>query len=284
MAIQSLNDMMASYSAGKYFKGLYQKRTSNASTSAAGRWHEFFTATGIPAAGSFSGAAGVATQMTSATQGALNVGNSAVGPDIKHLLNLKAQSPTATLVPTTMYLVDFLLYYPSLVVTGGPTALNNTATLPRYTNGEGVMAIVAAQTAIGAAAPVLTFTYTDQAGNTGNVANAVTAPAVSVPISTLFPSDGSPFVPLAGTDTGIRKIDSYTIGGPTSGTVAVILCRILSEIDVYAINTGVRVDHLAQVPSLPKIEDGACLGFIGVAGGAMIASSVFSGTIDAVWG
>ena len=149
MAIQSLDNMMASISGGKYNKGYFQKVSVNATASAAGRWHEFFTANGIPSAGAFSGTAGVATQMTESTAGALNVGQSTVTPDIKHLLNIKAQSPTATLVPTTMYLVDFLLYYPALVVTGTATTLNNTATLPRYTNGEGVMAFAAVQTTLG---------------------------------------------------------------------------------------------------------------------------------------
>lgn len=285
MAIQSLNDMIASYSAGKYAKGVFQKRTVNAAASAAGRWHEFFTSTGIPAAGVFSGTAGAATQMLGTTQGALNVGNPSVSPDIKHLLNIKGQSPTSTLVPTTMYLVDFLLYYPSLTVTtGAGTVLNNTVTLPRYTNGDGVMAFTAVQTALGATQPVITITYTDQNGTTGNVAPASTSPAASAPISSIFTSDGSPFMALTGTDTGVRKIDSYSVASGTTGTVAMVLCKVLSEIDIYAINTGVRIDHLAQVPSLPKIEDNACLGFIGVAGGNMVTASLFSGTLDCVWG
>lgn len=284
MAIQSLDNMMASISGGKYNKGYFQKSSVNGAASAAGRWHEFFTSNGIPSAGSFSGTAGVATQMTGATNGALNVGPNSVTPDVKHLLNIKAQSPTSTLVPTTMYLVDFLLYYPSLVVTGTATTLNNTATLPRYTNGEGVMAFAAVQTALGATQPSLTFTYTDSDGNTGNVASAVATPAASAPVSTIFLNNGNPFIPLATGDRGIRKIDSYTIATGTTGTAAVVLCKVLAEIDLYAINTGVRVDHLAQVPSLPKIEDGACLGFIGVAGGAMVTASTFSGTLDVVWG
>lgn len=275
---------MASISAGKYNKAVFQKSSVNAAASAAGRWHEFFTANGIPWAGAFSGTAGVATQMTGATQGALNVGPTSVTPDIKHLLNLKAQSPTATLVPTTMYLVDFLLYYPSCVVTGTATTLNNTATLPRYTDGAGVSAFIAVQTTLGATQPVLTLSYTDQDGNTGNTALAMTSPVASAQLSTLFLNNGSPFLPLAGADTGVRKIDSYTLATGTTGTVAMVLCKVLAEIDVYAINTGVRVDHLAMVPSLPKIEDGACLGFIGVAGGSMATNSAFSGSLDVVWG
>jgi hypothetical protein len=282
--ITGLNSIYAAKAAGKFAKGLFQKASSNAATSAAGRWHEFFTANGIPTAGTWSGSAGVATQMNGATQGGLNVGTAAVSTDIRHLTALKIQTPTATLVPATFYLVDFLLYYPACVVTGTPTTMNNTATLPRYTTGDGVFPIIAVQSALGAAQPVLTLTYTDAAGNTGNTALTMTSPVNSAPISTLFLNNGSPFLPLAGSDKGVRKIDSYTLATGTTGTVAMVLVKVIAEIDVYAINTGNLVDYLSGSDILPVIEDNACLGFIGVAGGAMVASSVFSGTISNLWG
>lgn len=283
MAINGMDSLIAAFSAGQSAKGLFQKATSNAATSAAGRWHEMFTATGIPTAGSFTGSAGVATVMNASTQGALYTGAASVSPDIKNLVSWKIQSPTATLVPASFYLVDFLLYYPACVVTGTPTTLNNTATLTRYTDGAGVFPIIAVQSALGAASPALTLTYTDQSGTGSNVALALTSPVNSAPISTLFLNNGSPFLPLATTDKGVRKIDSYTLASGTTGTVAMILVKIIAEIDLYAINTGVLADYIANTPTFPKIEDDACLGIIGVCGGAMVASSVLSGTITTVW-
>lgn len=284
MAINGLDSMITALTAGQQNKGVFQKFSSNAATSAAGRWHEFFTANGIPTAGAFTGSAGVATVMNGSTQGGLNVGTTSVSPSVKNLLSMKIQSPTATLVPATFYLVDYLLYYPACVVTGTPTTLNNSATLPRYTDGEGVMAMIAVQSALGATQPALTLTYTDNAGNTSNTGLVMTSPAVSAPISTLFLNNGSPFLPLAGTDKGVRKIDSYTLATGTTGTVSMVLVKVLAEIDLYAINTGTLVDYVSQIPSFPKIEDNACLGLIGVPGAAMVASSVFSGTITTVWG
>lgn len=284
MAINGLDSMITALTAGQTSKGVFQKATSNAGASAAGRWHEFFTATGIPTAGTFSGTAGVATVMNGSTQGGFNVGTTSVSPSIKNLLSMKIQSPTATLVPATFYLVDYLLYYPACVVTGTATTLNNTATLPRYTTGEGVMAMIAVQSALGATQPALTLTYTDEGGNTGNVGLAMTSPVASAPISTLFLNNGSPFLPLATTDKGVRKIDSYTLATGTTGTVSMVLVKVLAEIDLYAINTGTLVDYVSQIPSFPKIEDNACLGLIGVPGGAMAAASVFSGTLTTVWG
>lgn len=283
MAINGMDSLIAAFSAGQSAKGYYQKASSNAGASAAGRWHEFFTATGIPTAGSFTGSAGVATVMNASTQGALNIGTASVSPDIKNLVSWKIQSPTSTLVPATFYLVDYLLYYPACVVTGTPTTLNNTATLPRYTTGEGVFPIIAVQSALGATQPALTLTYTDEGGTGSNVALAMTSPAASAHISTLFLNNGSPFLPLATTDKGVRKVDSYTLATGTTGTVAIILVKIIAEIDLYAINTGVLADYIANTPTFPKIEDNACLGIIGVCGGSMAASSVLSGTITTVW-
>lgn len=283
MAINGLDSMITALTAGQTNKGVFQKFSSNAATSAAGRWHEFFTANGIPTAGSWAGSAGVATVMNGSTQGGLNVGTASVSPDVKNLLSMKIQSPTATLVPATFYLVDYLLYYPACVVTGTATTLNNSATLPRYTDGNGVMAMVAVQTAIGAASPALTLNYKDPDNNDQN-GLVMTSPANSAPISTLFLNNGSPFLPLATTDKGVKMINSYTLASGTTGTVAMVLVKVLAEIDLYAINTGTLVDYVSQIPSFPKIEDNACLGLIGVPGAAMVASSVFSGTITTVWG
>jgi len=284
MAITGLDSIYAARAAGKYNKGYFQKVSSNGAASVAGHWHEFFTANGIPTAGAFSGSAGVATQMTAATQGAFNIGTASVTPDIRHATSLKMQSPTATLVPGTFYLVDYLLYYPSCVVTGTPTTLNNTATLPRYTTGDGVQCMVAVQTANGATQPALTLTYTDQGGTGSNTGGVMTSPAASSAISKLYLNNGSPFMPLAGTDTGVRKIDSYTLATGTTGTVAFILVKILAEIDLYAINTGNLMNFTTGDDILPVIEDNACLGIIGSCGGAMVSSAVFSGTLSNIWG
>lgn len=284
MAITGLDSIYAAKAAGKSNKGVFQKTTVNAITSAAGRWHEFFTANGIPAAGGFSGTAGVATVMNGGTQGALNVGTSSVSPDIRLATALKIQSPMAAIVPTTMYLVDYLLYYPSCVVTGSPTTLNNAATLSRYTSGDGVFPIISVQTVLGATQPSLTLKYTDSDGGTGNTALVQTSPVASAPLSTLFLNNGNPFVNLSGTARGVRKIDSYTLATGTTGTVAISLVKVIAEIDIYAANTGNLIDFLSGSDILPKIEDDACLGFMGVCGGAMLSNSAFSGTLSNVWG
>lgn len=285
MGFASIDDLVNEITTnGKFLKAPYQKISNNAGASAAGRWHDTLQWTGFPSAVTLTGTPGTAFTLSDATNGAWYHGGN-VSTDTKHLLSMLAMSPTATLVPATAILCDFLVVYPSLVVTGTPSTLTPTA-LPRYTTGEGVQAIVSVVSGLGAAQPALTFTYTDQGGTGSNVAGAITAPANSVPLSTLFQDNavGGPFMRLAAGDRGVRSVQSYTLASGTTGAVSLILVKPLATIPILAINTASERDYLYQLPSLPKIEDGACLGFIVQAGGAMAASSIFLATADLGWG
>lgn len=285
MGFSSIDDLVNEITVNaKFARANFQKINSAGATSAAGRWHSMFNWTGTPTQGTYSGSAGVATQMNRSTTGALNL-NANVSTDTRHLLNMNAYTPSTVITPATLMLCDFLLYYPACVVTGVATTLNNTATLPRYTTGDGVVCFIDVQTALGATQPALTLTYTDEAGNTGNAAPfALTAPVASAPVSTLFVTNGTPFLPLAGADKGIRKIESYTLATGTTGTVAFVLAKPICEIPLLAANVASERDFLSQIPSLPKIEDDACLGFITLIGGAMTVSQSIMGKIEYGWG
>ena len=282
MGFASVDAMVAAITGGQNLKTVFQKTSNNAAASTAGRWHDTLQWTGVPTQMSLGGTAGTAVQLTSSTAGALPIGGN-VSPDTRHLLNLAAWSPTATVVPATLILCDFLLMYPSLVVTGTPTTLTNGVGLPRYTNGEGVQGIVTVNSALGAASPALTFTYTDNGGTGSNVASAHTSPGNSAPLSTCFQTDGSPFIRLASGDNGIRSVQSYTLSAGTTGTASLILCKPLATIPLLAINTASERDFVYQLPSLPRIEDGACLGFLVQVGGAMASSSTIMGYADMAW-
>ena len=283
MGWSSHSDLIAEITGGKYAFNGFQKTSTNGAASAAGRWHEFYTATGMPAAGALTGTAGTAVQIKQSVQGAGLYIGSDVSPDTRHLLTLQAFSPTATLVPATAVLCDFLLYYPSVVLTGTPTTLTNTATLPRYTDGIGVMAIAAVQTAVGAAAPALTLTVTyDDATTTPT--GVLTAPAVSAPVSTLFLNNGMPYFPIGAGKKGIKSINSYTLASGTTGTAAFFLVKPLTLIPILAVNTASERDLLVQLPSLPRVYDDACLAWVIQVGGAMATSSVLGGYAGIGWG
>lgn len=284
MGFSSVDDLVNEITTnGKFWRSTFQKTSSNTGTSAAGRAHSYFTATGVPGPGTYSGTAGVATQMNSNTGGALVMSPSSVTPDTRHLLTMNAYTPSTVVTPAALILCDFLLYYPACVVTGTPTTLDNTATLPRYTDGIGVQCFVEVQSNLGAASPALTLNYRDTDNNDQN-GLALTSPANSATISTIFQNNGGVFLPTAVGDRGIKRINSYTLASGTTGTVAFVLVKPLAEIPLLAANTASERDFLSQLPSLPQIQDGACLGFISVIGGAMTASQTIMGKIEMGWG
>lgn len=284
MGFSSIDDLITEITTnGKFYRSNFQKISTNAAASAAGRWHGTFSYTGVPATGGFSGTAGVAVAMNKDSPGALFL-NGSVSPDTRHLLNIGAFTPS-TMPPATLILCDFLLYYPSCVVTGTPTTLDNTITLPRYTDGVGVYCFVEVQALLGATMPALTLTFRDQ----GDVARTglLTAPVASAPISTCFASFGGlwlPFPNVSPVVTGVKKIDSYTLATGTTGTVAFVLAKPLATIPILAVNVASERDYLMQLPSLPRVYDNACLGFVMVVGGAMVASANLSGYLEMGWG
>jgi hypothetical protein len=209
----SFSDMIAEITNGKKKDAWFQKVTALGATGVAGRWYEWYTASGIPAAGTLTGTAGTATLIKNSVQGGIDIGAN-VSPDTRHIMTAQAFTPASTLVPAVAVLCDFLEYWPSMVVTGTPTT-PGTLALSRYTDGIGVMAMVAVQTALGAAAPALTLTTTfdDASSSTG----VLTAPGASAPIATLFANNGAPFMPLPAGKKGIKAITAYSIASGTTG-------------------------------------------------------------------
>lgn len=246
-------------------------------STATGMFCELLTGTGCPGPLTFSGTAGVATAMNSSTPGALAL-NGNVSPQVRNLATASIETHFST-NPQSFILCDFLLYYPSLVVTGSPTTLNNTVTLPRYTNGKGVQAASFVQSALGAATS-LTFTYTDSLSGS-QTSTQTTAGAAPVSNALLFNST-NPYFAIPSAAQGISSINSYTIGSGTTGTVATLLFRPLAYIAAGGSGALSDFDFLNQTLQLPHIHDGACLGFI--YGGSITTNLCATGRIQYFWG
>ena len=287
MGFSSLDDLISEMTTGGKTQDFwFQKITSNGATGAAGRWYDLFTGTGFPAAGAYSGSVGTATVLAASSVGAMPL-NSNVQPDTRHLLNATVWSPTATVPVANLVLVDLLMYYPALVVTGTPSTLVQSTGLPRYQNGIGVQAFCVVQSAVGATSPALTFTFTstNSAGSTTGSRTAVmTAPAVSAPISNIWLNGGSQFFPIPSGDVGIVSIQSYTLSAGTTGTVAAVLCKPLMQIPITQQYLAAERETLFQLASLPQIYDGACLAWMLQPGGAMVTSSLVQGRAQYAWG
>ena len=165
--------------------------------------------------------------------------------------------------------------------------------LPRYTDGAGVQAffVNSNATALGAATPNLSIGYT----NSDDVASRAT-PTV-LPIGKTAASNGlilysgtgsgkyGPAVPLQGGDKGIKSIE--TIQNSTSyvsGEYSVVLFKPITDLPMTTLGVAAERDLMNQIPSLPRIYDGACLTWLLYSGAATPANSPFYGHLDFGWG
>ena len=165
--------------------------------------------------------------------------------------------------------------------------------LPRYTNGAGLNAIIfnPAATALGAATPNLSLGYT----NSSQVASRAT-PTV-LPVGKTAASNSHIIytgatgagkynfaVPRQSGDSGIAEIN--TIQNATSyvsGSYTVALYKELARFPITTLGVAAERDFLNQLPSLPRVYDGAALYFLVGSGAATPANSAFSGHLDFIY-
>lgn len=292
MAFSGFDDIIAEAALGKKQRLTANRIINTGATSAAGRWHECFAVSnGTGGIGVLTGTAGVGAARDASSPGALPISPINVTPDTRHVMAMAAVTPGTTVVPGIAKLIDILYVYPSCVITtGAGTTINNAAAKPtRFNNGKDVkLGAIVAGTALGAASPVITCTYVDQDGNTG-ATGFLAAAANSLPIGALLSGaalavPGSPEMLLAAGDSGVRELTSYTTASGTTGTVTFFLYRDLAEVPLISANLAGERDYLSQIPSLPTVDDNACLAALVLAGGALTTNNPVILTVQLQWG
>lgn len=179
------------------------------------------------------------------------------------------------------------------ITDAGTGTHTTTWLLPRYTNGAGLNAIFfnPAATAMGAGTPNLSLGYTNSS-QTGSRSTPTVLPVGKTAASNshiLYTGATGAgkynyAVPRASGDSGIAQID--TIQNSTSyvsGTYCVALYKELARFPVTTLGVSAERDFLNQLPSLPRIYDGAALYFLVGSGAATPANSAFSGHLDFIW-
>lgn len=289
MAIQSQDQLITSLTSGKTWRADWNKITGGAAYTA-GRWYDLSPLAGTPIANAWTGTA-LNAQVPNETTGFGLYHGGDVSTDIKNLLNMGAVSAVATAVPSTLMLVDMCLYYPGISMNSATAqTLVNTNTLTRYTTGAGLRAGLVIQTSAGATAHNIAISYTNQAGTAGRtlpvtVAGTASAIAPHLTHSGTAANNYGAFLPLASGDTGIRSVQTLTLSAASGGgTAALCLYKPLMEIPITTASVYAERDLLNQLPSLPIIQDGACLTWLLFTGGALAAFSNIYGKVTSVWG
>jgi hypothetical protein len=165
--------------------------------------------------------------------------------------------------------------------------------LPRYTSGAGVQALFwnTNATALGAATPNLSLGYTNAAQTASRATPTVLPIGKTAASNTLVLYSGTGAgkynwaMPLQSGDTGIAQID--TIQNSTSyvsGEYSVALVKPILSMPHSTVGIFVERDLMNQLPSCPRIYDGAALYWILYSGAATPANSAFLGHLDFAWG
>lgn len=166
--------------------------------------------------------------------------------------------------------------------------------LPRYTSGAGVQAFMwnTNATALGAATPNLSFpSYTNSAQTSGR-ATPTTLPIGKTAAANglvLYSGTGSgkygPFMPLQGNDQGVAQVNNVQISvSYVSGEFSIGLCKPIMTMPMTTIGVASERDFMNQLPSLPRIYDGANLQWLIYNGAATPVNSAFYGHLDIGWG
>jgi hypothetical protein len=111
-----------------------------------------------------------------------------------------------------------------------------------------------------------------------------TAPVTQIAYSGTGAGKFGPFIPLQGGDQGIRSVQSINFSATmTSGVINLVLCRPLLTLPMTTIGVAAERDLINQLPSAPRVYDGACLACLMYAGAATPTNSAFYGHIDFAW-
>ena len=281
---RNARDMADAQDAGQYTYASFRKVPTQ--TTGAGIWFDLSMSPGNPAPNYFIGSPNVFVPLAQSTDGGLRHGGN-VGTK-KHLRKLMALSTVTT--PISGRLLDYLGFYGFIdeSVTD-EQFMDNTVGLTRYANGNGVMlmpVVVAGHTG----GQPFTVKYVNQDG----VSDRITQTAVmgtqvtngtilhSQQAGTAYVNNG-PFLTLQAGDTGVRSVQSVTIGGVGDvGLFALVLVKPLATFSLFGNDSATEVDYLVDTPTIPEIQNDAYLNLIVMPNG-QIAGSTLLGTIETTW-
>lgn len=273
--------------AGQYLYASFRKQATQ--TTGAGVWFDLSMSPGNPAPNYYIGSPGVFVPLKQSTDGGLRHGGN-VAPATKFLRKLMVTTNTAAASVTPMKLLDYVGFYGFIDESVlDEQFLDNTTPLPRHVDGAGVQlmpVVVAGQTG----GQPFTVSYTNQDGVAGRTTTSVLMSTQFVNGTILCSQNGGatyphagPFLPLQNGDTGVRSVESVTIGGTGDvGLFALVLVKPLASISLYEITAASETDYLVEAATMPVIEDDAYLNFIAMPTGTL-ANAPIIGMIETTW-
>lgn len=276
--------------AGQYLYSSFRKQATQ--TTGAGVWFDLSMSPGNPAPNYYIGAVGAFTSLKQSTDGGIRHGGNvnALGHR-KTLRKLMVMSPTAAATPLQMLLCDYIGFYGFIDESVlDEQFLDNTLSPSRYADGAGVMLMPVTVAGHTGGQP-FTVNYTNQDGVSGRVTKSAVM-STQIVNGTILHSqlsgasyvNNGPFLSLQIGDTGVRSVQSVTIGGVGDvGLFALVMVKVIASISLRGIDAPTEIDYLTDMASLPEIKDDAYLNFIVLPNGSLSGAPIH-GLIETTWG
>lgn len=275
--IRGIKELVDAELAGKERRYTWRKTPSQVTT--AGLWFDLSMSPGRPVPKYwFDAPPATAKAVYYSTDGGLEHGGG-VSPSEKYLRMTTGIATAATALPLTMILCDYLLYYPSIDDSVlDEQVLDNTVTLPRYTDGEGVQ-VIAVSVAGRTGGARFYFTYTNSDGVSGRTSQTVYQNAAAA-LGTLQANgvnnnaSSMPFIGLQAGDSGVRSIDSVVMLDADVGLMTLILVKPIGTSVIREITAPVEKDYFMEAGVIPRIYDDAYLSFLCLPQGTLAATAL----------
>jgi len=295
--LRTIGEVVDAEMSGKVRNYIWRKTPSQTTT--IGIWFDLSMSPGMPTPKYwFDAAPLIAKGIYQSSDGGFYHGPN-VSPSEKFLRSITTQAQatsTTQATPMNAILLDYLLYYPSIDDgTLDEQVMDNTVTLPRYTDGKGVQ-MMAITTGVRTGGKTFQVKYTNQDGVTGQLSGICTQNAAAF-IGSITNSDraiqnsANWMIPLAAGDSGVRAVESVTmISGTDVGLFTIILVKPLAQTcfreggisTAGTIATPYEKDFLVPTTDIIRIYDDAYLNFV-VLPQASLATTVLRGDLKVIW-
>lgn len=284
--IQNIEQLVQAELDGKERRYTWRKVPSN-NLALTGHWFDLAYASGMPTPNYYIGSIGTSTLLKQSTDGGLYHGAN-VSPSEKYLRMTTSLCTSATPLPITMVLADYLMFYPFIDESStDEQVLVNNVSLPRYTDGKGLQIMAISQAPRSGAGASFTVTYANQ----DDVLKTVTARQYNVAgtngecitSATALLGSSGPFIPLASGDSGVKYIHSVQMLTADVGLFALVLVKPLGTTVIREITAPAEKDFFLESGVIPQIIDDAFLGFIVSPANPGIAGAVFTGDLKVIW-
>lgn len=295
----SISELVDSFESGKTWISTFRKQVPSSAT-ISGQWYDYSYASGNPIPNYYA-ASPLVAETLEAGKGIILPSISSGEKMFLHRLTVMSAASGATIATSqnqACYLLDYLLYYPfvDMDAAGEDQVMDNTTTLPRYSNGVGVQIMVVAQSVtIGGGRFTISFIDSDDnPQTTTSIFCAVAQPPGAIVSAVLATGGLTPFVPLPAGVKGVKQITSVNFSVANGGLCSAVLVRPLQTFHIYeecrqstgtieSYGDAAEVECCSLRGGIVEIKNGAFLGVIGQGSAGSLASSVLVGTLETVW-